>query len=86
MARFLHGALWGGERDVAERVYQRASEGGETGSCTRGGQRTIERIFNFQMKFILVMDYKDNYGLFDDQARDIVQIAYKNEDNQTKKI
>ena len=28
--------------DLAERVSQRASEGAETGSCTRSSQRTIE--------------------------------------------
>ena len=46
----------------------------------------IRKKFDFQMKFILVLDNKENCGLFDDQARDIVQIAYKNEDNQTRKI
>ena len=35
-------ALRCGERDIAQRVPQRASEGAETGRCSRGSQRTIE--------------------------------------------
>ncbi len=37
-----HGAPRSRERDVAQRVPQRASESAETGSCTHGSQRTIE--------------------------------------------
>ena len=43
-------------------------------------------MYGSQMKFILVLDHKENCELFDDLARDTVLIAYKNEDGQMRKI
>jgi hypothetical protein len=40
----------------------------------------IRKIYGFRMKFISVLDYKENYELFDDLAKDTMQIIYKNED------
>jgi hypothetical protein len=44
------------------------------------------RMYDFQMKFILVLDLKENSELFDDRAKDTVPIAYRNEVNQMKRI
>ena len=45
-----------------------------------------ERIFNSQMKFILVLDLKENFKLSEDQMRDIVLIVFKNKVSQMRRI
>ena len=46
----------------------------------------IGEIFDSLTKFTLDLDHKESYESFDDQAKDTVQIAYKNEDSQMRKI
>ena len=38
------------------------------------------------MKFILVLDHKESFGLFDDRMNDIVPTAYRNEVNRMIRI
>ncbi len=44
------------------------------------------RMYDFQMKSILILDLKENFELFDNQAKDTMPIAYKNKINQMKRI
>ena len=41
----------------------------------------IGEIFDSLTKFTLDLDYKESCELFDDQAKDTMQTAYKNEDS-----
>ena len=43
-------------------------------------------MYNSQIKFTSVLDLKESYELFENQARDIIQTAYKNKINQIRKI
>ena len=44
------------------------------------------KMYNSQMKFILVLDHKDNFELSGDQARDTAQTIYKNRISQMRRI
>ena len=46
----------------------------------------IERMYDSQMKFILILNLKENFELFKDQMRDIVLIVFKNKISQMKRI
>jgi hypothetical protein len=46
----------------------------------------IEKMFNFQMKYILVLNHKDSYKLSGNQVNNIVLIVSKNELHLKKKI
>ena len=43
------------------------------------------KMFDSLTKFTLDLDHKESCESFDDQIKDTMQIAYKNEDNQIKK-
>ena len=44
------------------------------------------RMYNSQMKFILILNHKENSELSDDQTRDTVLTVYRNEINQMRRI
>jgi len=43
-------------------------------------------MYDSQMKFILVLDLKENFELSEDQARDIVLIVFKNKVSRMRRI
>jgi len=43
-------------------------------------------MYDFQMKFILILNYKDDSELSDDWVRDTAQTVYKNKINQMRRI